>query len=170
MYLYFIFILFCICYLFAVNIVIFFFLCSFVCFCRFSLFFLLYLFVFQYVLFYQMNIKQNETHSTPPNEPRTQQTLGGGRGVQPTAIIWCKHPFQKKNKKFKCNYIQNYTLSKLNVRPFSTWVILIFLITESSCNLSLWKISSVKIYKEKSRKIKRFVKSGYKIVAVRLFL
>ena len=73
-----------------------------------------------------MNIKQNETHHTPPKEPRQLSNRMGGEGVHHTAIIWCKHPFQKKIKKFqkiknfKGNYIQNYTLSKLNVRPFST--------------------------------------------------
>ena len=60
-----------------------------------------YLFVFQYVSYYQMNIKQIKTHHTPPNKAHTQPKQDGGRGVHNTAIIWCKHPFQKKIKKFQ---------------------------------------------------------------------
>ena len=48
-----------------------------------------------------MNNKQNKTHHTPPKEPRHPEKQDGGRGVHHTAIIWCKHPFQKKIKKFQ---------------------------------------------------------------------
>ena len=48
-----------------------------------------------------MNIKQNKTPPTPQNDPHAQPKQDGGGGVHNTAIIWCKHPFQKKFKKFQ---------------------------------------------------------------------
>lgn len=62
-----------------------------------SRFLKVYLFVFQYVSYYQMNNKENKTHHTPPNKQHTQPKQDGEGGVHHTAIIWCKHPFQKKN-------------------------------------------------------------------------
>lgn len=41
-------------------------------------------------------------HTTHRQTSHThRQNRRGGRGLNPTAIIWCKHPFQKKIKIFK---------------------------------------------------------------------
>ena len=73
-----------------------------------------------------MNIKQNKTYHTPPNKHTHSQNRRGGGESTPHRNYMVQTPLPEKNKKisknkkFKCNYIQNYPLSKLNVRPFST--------------------------------------------------
>lgn len=48
-----------------------------------------------------MNNKQNKTYQTARNKAQIRRKQEGGGGVHQTAIRWCKHPFQKKIKKFQ---------------------------------------------------------------------
>ena len=42
-----------------------------------------------------------------------RQNRRGGRGVHTTAIIWCKHPFQKKIKNFKNEKNKKFSFIKI---------------------------------------------------------
>ena len=49
-----------------------------------------------------MNIKQNETHRTPQNEPRTPpEQDGGGGGYTTPQLYGANTPSRKKLKNFK---------------------------------------------------------------------
>ena len=73
-----------------------------------------------------MNIKENKTYQTARNKAQIRRKQEGREGCTPRRNYMVQTTFPEKNKKisknknFKCNYIQNYTLSKLKLRPFST--------------------------------------------------
>ena len=49
-----------------------------------------------------MNIKENKTHHTPPDEPHTPPKQDGGRGGYTTPQLYgANTPFSKKLKNFK---------------------------------------------------------------------